>query len=221
MSKKPALSQDLRNVFAQGMIGFMVSIGAYMLLVDPASKKLAAAKAQEISIASQASAAESLRNIVPQISAAATRARDEADRIVQTGRLARQEQELFAALSALAARTGIRVDQLTPNKLTNTAKAAPPGQPTPAPGAVDVAENAATSAIGYTIDATASYSDLATFLKATRTELGYCSVKSVRISPTSDIHKKLVHAIIMTEHYSFDASPAVLTSADTAAGGAH
>ncbi len=217
MSNKAAVNQDLRNVIAQGAIAFMVCLGAFMFLVDPASKKLASARAQETMLLSQASAVEALRNSVPQISAAATRAREEAERIQQTGRLARQEQELFAALSSLAARSKIRVDQLTPNKVIGTNKL--PGAGQSASSAPEQPESSLNAAFGYTIDATAPYSDLAAFLKAVRTELGYCLVKSVRISPTQDLNSNLVHAIIVTEHYSFDASP--LAAAGPGSEGAH
>ncbi len=214
MSKNTGVNQELRNVIAQGAIALMVCVGAYMFLVDPSSTKLAAARADEAHLVSQASAAEALRNNAPQISAAATRARDEAQKISQTGRLARSEQELFAALSALAARSHIRVDQMTPSKLLGTAKpTAPTATPTP-----EGSENSLTAAQGYMIDATASYSDIANFIKAVRTELGYCTVKSVRMMPTSDTRTKLVHVVVETEHYSFDASPVSLT-ADAA--GAH
>lgn len=209
MSKKPPQNQELRNVVAQGAIALMVCLGAFMFLVDPATKKLAIARAQEATLVSQASAVEALRNSVPQISAAATRAREEAERIQQTGRLARQEQELFAALSSLAARSKIRVDQLTPNKVIGTNKLSAAGQP--ASPASDQPESSLNAAFGYTIDATAPYSDLAAFLKAVRTELGYCLVKSVRIAPTQEVNANLVHAIIVTEHYSFDATPLAST----------
>jgi len=188
---------ESRNVIAQAVIAFMVCIGAYMLLVDPKAVKLAAAKAEEDRNASEARSAEALRDLVPQISKAEAAAKAMADKIHQTGRLARQEQELYAALTSAANTCHIRIDQMSPTRVGATNKA---GQAGP-----EFAEGSANAAVGYTIDATSTYNDLAAFLKIIRTEIGYSLVKSVRMSPTPD--SKLVHAFIETEHFSFDASP--------------
>ena len=200
MSAKPASGQNLRDVIAQGAIGLMVCMGAHMFLVDPVAKKLGAAKAKEASIASQAGAAQGLQKVEPLITAACKKAREEADRIRQTGRLASHEQELFAALSMLATRHNIRVDQMTPHKLTALAK-------TPGGSAAPTAGSDGVSGVAYTIDASANYSDLAEFLRSLRTELGYSVIKGVRISPGMETRQKVVHAFIETEHYAFTVLP--------------
>ena len=135
-------------------------------------------------------------------------AQTEAENINQTGRLARKEQELYASLSNLARRYSIRVDQMMPAKvLAANAKSGPQtGQP-----AAENPDSGPNAAVGYTIDATATYGDIAEFVRSIRSELGYSVVKSVRLSPIPDNHSKLVHAFIETEHYSFDASPIQMT----------
>jgi hypothetical protein len=202
MSTTKAPPNEVRTVISQGVIALMACVGGYMFLVDPLSNKLAAARAEEESIASRARAADSLRDSVPQITAAVARARAEAERIHQTGRLARQEQELYATLTSVANECKVRIDQMTPNKILTAAKAGQNAQT--APDSLEGGPNAAT---GYTIDATATFSDLAMFLKAIRTDLGYSIIKSVRMTPSSDTRRKTVHAFIETEHFAFDAAP--------------
>jgi hypothetical protein len=213
MTAKNGPPSEIRSVIAQGAIALMVCIGGYMFLVDPQATKLAAAKAQEASLLSQASATESLRDMAPQITAALARSKSESERIYQTGRLARQEQELYASLTSVANTCRVRIDQMSPNKLSGPVK---PGQAAQNP--TDSQDGGPNAAVGYTIDATATYSDIADFLKAIRTELGYSIVRSVRMTPTSDTRQKLVHALIETEHFSFDASPVEPVAPGTPAG---
>lgn len=199
MSATPKKNQGLRDALAQGSIGLMACVGAHMFLVDPVLKKISAAKAQEMSLASQANAAENLRKITPQITAASQRVGEEAERIRETGRLASHEKELFAAMSTLATRHNIRVDQMSPKKLSPLVKNPAAGATaSPADGVAGVA---------YTIDASATYNDLADFLRAIRSELGYTSIKALRMSPGSETRQKIVHAFIETEHYAFDVVP--------------
>src|SRR5262249_42252561 len=143
------------------------------------------------------------------------RAKASADRIEQTGRYARQEQELYAALTSAANACRVRIDQMSPSKLGS-------GKGGHAPTGPEMPENGPNAAVGYTIDATATYTDLAAFLKSIRTDLGYSLIKSVRLNPTQDTKSKMVHAYIETEHFSFDASPVALgTPGGPADSGAH
>jgi hypothetical protein len=61
--------------------------------------------------------------------------------------------------------------------------------------------------VAYSISAKGSYSDVALFLRALRTGLGYSIVRSARISPYGDDQAKLVRAEIETEHFAFDPTP--------------
>ncbi len=208
MKLKKSGKDDLRTVVSQGVIGLAVCVGGYMMAADPPAAKLAAARAEESSLRAQARDAEALRDIVPQITAASARSKAEAERIHQTGRLARHEQDLYAALTSVANECRVRIDQMSPMRLSTGAKAGQPGTP-----GSDAAETGLNAAVGYSIDAAASYSDLTLFLRKIRTEFGYSIVKSVRLTPSSDPRTKLVQAYIETEHYSFDATPVEVADA--------
>jgi hypothetical protein len=203
MKVKKAGANDPRSVISQGVIGLAICVGGYMMTVDPVNARLATAKAEEASLRAQARDAEALRDIVPQITAASARAKAEADRIHEAGRLARNEQDLYAALTSIANECNVRIDQMSPVKVATKAA---PGQ------AVDPNASGLNAATGYAIDAAADYTDLTRFLRRIRTELGYAVVKTVRLTPTMDTRVKMVQAYIETEHYSFDASPVDLSA---------
>lgn len=204
MKVKKGNANDPRTVISQGVIGLAICVGGYMMAVDPVSAKLAAAKAEESALRCQTRDAECLRDIVPQITAASARAKAEADRIHEFGRLARNERDLYATLTSIANECNVRIDQMSPVRIA--AKAATPGQ------APEVATSGLNAATGYTIDAAADYTDLTRFLRRIRTELGYSIVKTVRLTPTMDTRVKTVQAYIETEHLSFDASPVDLSA---------
>jgi len=204
MKVKKSGTNDPRTVISQGVIGLAICVGGYMMAVDPVSAKLATAKAEEAALRAQAREAEALRDIVPQVTGASARAKAEADRIHEAGRLARNEQDLYATLTSIANECNVRIDQMSPVRIT--AKGAASGQ-VPDPAAPGL--NAAT---GYSIDAAADYTDLTRFLRRIRTELGFAIVKTVRLTPTMDTRVKTVQAYIETEHFSFDASPVDLTA---------
>lgn len=201
---KKGSKDDIRTVISQGVIALAICVGGYMMAADPPAGKLAKAKAEETALRAQARDAESLRDIVPQITAASAKAKAEADHIHETGRLARQDQDLYATLTSVANGCKVRIDQMSPIKLNGTQRQA----------TTESAEGTLNAAVGYTIDATATYADLAIFLRKIRSEFGYSVVKSVRLTPAADVKSKLVQAYIETEHYSFDASPVL--SPDTA-----
>lgn len=201
MKVKKSGANDPRTVISQGVIGLAICVGGYMMAVDPVNAKLATAKAEEAALRGQARDAEALRDIVPQITAASTRAKAEAERIHEAGRLARNEQDLYATLTSIANECNVRIDQMSPVKVL-----AKTGQ------VQDAGASGFNAATGYTIDAAADYTDLTRFLRRIRTELGFAIVKSVRLTPTMDTRVKMVQAYIETEHLSFDASPVDLTA---------
>lgn len=212
MSTPSAKSNELRTIIALAVIAGMVCVGAYTIIYDPIAKKLLTAKAEETALTSQVRAAEVIRDTLPQVTAAVQKAAADASQINDTGRFAREEQELYAALTSLASKHRVRIDQMTPT-LTSEAKGS-----SGSTSATDAAQG--TTVVAYTIDATATYVQMAAFIRSLRTEVGYCNVRTVRITPTSETRQKLVHAFIETEHYSFEASPISL-SANAAPEGAH
>lgn len=197
-----------RALASQGIIVLAVCVGGYMVLVDPARRQAAAAAGQAESIAAQVREAESLRDQVPMLSAALEKTKKDVKDIAESGKLARDERELFAAVMAMADGTGIRVEQLSPAK-TATVSA-------------DSAD-ARDTVVAYSITATGNYGQVAAFLRGLRTGLGFTNLRSVRLTPTPEENAPVVRAVIETEHFAFDpapAAPAADPKRSSAAGGA-
>jgi hypothetical protein len=189
--------QEKRQLIAHSAIGLAVCIGAYMALVDSPRKTLATQRTENESLAAQVATAEGLRDQVPAMSAALDKAAQEAARISEFGRPARDERGLFAAMISLAAHHDIRLDELNPMRLGVARDAAP---------RADAAAMPHDAAVGYSMVAVGSYDHIVTFLRALSGELGYTLIRSVKLTPSVDDKVQLVRAIIETEHFSFDPS---------------
>jgi hypothetical protein len=207
-----AAAPDSRNMVAQGVIVLAVCVGGYMALVDGPRQKAAQAQSECQSIAAQVKDAEALRDQIPAFTASRERCKTEAKALAEKGRLAREERDLFSAIMSLADANHITIDQLTPAKA--------PMKATGVPGQGEAAD-ARDITVAYSMSATGSYPDFASFLRSLRTGLGHSQVRSVRLTPAQDEHAQIVRAVIETEHYSFDATPPAQPDAarSTAAGG--
>jgi hypothetical protein len=194
---------ERRQVIAHGAMGLAACIGAYMVLVDGPRKQLATAAEQNKSLTNEVRSAESLRDQIPAMTAALTRAGQDEAQLRDMGRLAREERALFAAMMSLAGTHRVRLDELNP---VRAAKAGMPSEKN--------TNQVNDVTVGYSMVAIASYEDLAAFAAAIRNDLGYAVIRSMRLTPVQDEHEKLVRAVIETEHYSFDASPAHPPMAD-------
>ncbi len=183
-----------RSMLAPIVGGLGLCIGAYMLVVDPMKTRVAALRVEADELAARAADAERRRNELPAMAAALAGARQAGARIAALGAPARDESELFAAITALAGAHRVMVERLDPRS-----ESAPSGG------------RAADTTLAYAIRVRATYADLAEFLRALRTELGFTRIRSVRLSPDKDTPDPVVLAWIETEHHSFDASPLVLT----------
>lgn len=188
---------EKRQLIAHSAIGLAVCIGAYMALVDGPRKTLASLRTENESLAAQVATAERLHHQVPALSAALEKASQEAARIAEFGRPARDERGLFAAMVSLAAQHDIRLDELNPLRLNVARDSATKAD------AADLPQDAA---VGYSMVAVGSYDHVAAFLRALSGELGYTLVRTVKLTPSVDEKVKLVRAIIETEHFSFDPS---------------
>lgn len=191
--------QDHRPLLAQAVIGAAVVVGGYMALIEPARKHLVDERAAGAAPAQQLRLGESLQGEMPRMTAAIKELSRETRQIALLGRPARDERDLFASVMTLAESCNVRIDELNPAKelrrmTPEPAEAGTPQPGAPAPGDVTV---------GYSMTAVASYHDVARFIRAIRTELGYSAVRSVRIQPLIDERVKAVRAVIETEHYSF------------------
>jgi hypothetical protein len=189
--------QESRPLIAHALIAVSVCAGAYLLLVQGPSGRLAAARAEADALAIEVSTAESLREKVPQMNAALDRVRAEAARIRTLGRPARDERGLFAAVMALAGAHDVRIDELNPTRAATSGVSTPPLGAERAPRSGD-------AQVGYTIVAIATYDDLFAFVAGLESDLGHSMVRAVRIVPLQDDRSRLVRAVIETAHYSFD-----------------
>jgi Tfp pilus assembly protein PilO len=190
--------QDRRELFAHGLIGVALCIGAYFMFIDSPRKKLADAQAEAEGLETQVRTAESLMGQVPALSKALERVDREVLAIRDMGRPAREQRGLYAAITSLAASNGVRLDELNPVAVSATLGQDQHAAQGPKPADVTIA---------YNMVGIGTYEQAAAFIAALRTQLGYSVVRSVRIVPVQDEHVRLVRAIIDTEHYSFDPSP--------------
>jgi len=195
---------DYRPLISQAVIGLAVTIGAYMLLVDPPRARLATQRAGAIAPAQQLRKGEGLQSQIANLTQAVQRTQAESARISELGRPARDERNLFASLMTLAESCNVRIDELNPSKIAPRPAppiiaGAPEGPPPVAPVPGDVA-------VGYSMTAIASYGDIARFVRAIRTDMGYAAVRKVRLLPVLDPSVKAVRAVIETEHFSFAAA---------------
>lgn len=214
--------QDRRQVIPHVAIALAVCLGGYMALVDPVRHKLAAERGAADAPAKELQQGETLQADIARMTQAMQKVTEERARIDELGRAARDERKLFASIMGLAAASNVRVDELNPAKVVAPAapaKAANAPAGTPAPVLVAPGD----TAVGYSMTAIATYEDLAKFLRALKSELGYTQVRSVRMMPVQDDKVKLIRATIETEHYAFDASPqsAAEDAMRTAAAGEH
>ena len=127
--------------------------------------------------------------------------------MAETGRLAREERDLFSAIMSLADENQVTVDGLNPAKAI--------ARQGTAPGQIEAAD-ARDITVAYSISVTGTYPAMATFLRSLRTGLGHAQVRSVRLVPAPEERAQLVRAVIETEHYAFDTTPPEAAAPDGA-----
>jgi hypothetical protein len=189
-------NQDRRQLVAQAAIGVTLCFGAYMLLADGPRTRLQTARAEVQGLQAQVQGAESMRDRIPAITKSLEAVERESAQVNQMGKAARDERGLFAALMALAAKHQVRLDELNPTRMGPGGAKETTAKTT---GQADVA-------VGYSMVAVGAYENIAGFLAAVSTELGYVAVRTVRLAPEPNDTARLVRATIETEHYSFDVS---------------
>jgi hypothetical protein len=191
------MTRQIRELAAQGLIGIAICIGGYFMFVAPVREDLARIAVRMAEAEQAIREYDLLRDRIAIITDELKRAEEQAGMIEQSGRMARDHRELFAGVMRLAAAHGARVDQITPVQ----AAAARPSLRT-----AGGQETNGDVTVGYRMTVVAAYGELGEFLGALRGQLGYTSVRSVRIVPADD-HGESVHATIETEHFFFDPAP--------------
>lgn len=201
---------NVRQLAASAAVSLGVCAGGHVLLVDPAERTLAETRSAVADRQAKLKAAEAARDVLPQVTAGLARVRADAAAIAQRSRFARDEGELFAAVTALSEAHGVRVDQLDPIKTGQRQGRGGRERAEAAPGPRDIT-------LAYNMTVLATYGDIVAFLHALRREMGYTRVSLVQITPTPDVSSKTVRAVIQTEHLAFDAAP--VAAADPASVG--
>lgn len=214
---KPTQKTDpAKQVGIELLLGVAVCAAGYFFVVDPAESRLAKAREQITALAAQ-TGASARPAIPPERAEALLKEAQERSRSIETrSALAKEQSALFAALMDLSGKHHIRVDQLQPTsgpagRRPDRRASAPPPPPPPtgpggAPGAAGDVPRAPTiesACVRYSIAATGSYADLASFIGALQTELGFTRVRSVRIDPVREATTPTVQVMIETEHYAF------------------
>jgi hypothetical protein len=188
-----------RTLVAQSAIALAVCLGGYIVFVDPPRQELVQERAKAAALASQVQQADSTRDQIPQITAALQAATGDAANLLELGRLARDERQLYAAVVATAEQHRVQIDQLNPAKM--------PAAPT-RPGAQPDMTGVRDIALGYSISAAGAYSDITAFVHALQSELGFTMVRSISLASRGNQGEDNLRASIDTAHFFFDPTPA-------------
>lgn len=194
-----------REVVALGTIGLSVCVGAHWWFVDPASRALAAQKAEVLSIEhqiTQTRAEQAQSKLLPEMSA---RIEHEKAQMSEASRLALDEAELYSKIMGLGEALGVRVDRSEVAR-----KPAPVGRVDAAP-AGSGANASRTSSVRYQMNVTGTYAAIVAFVQGLQSDIGYCLVRSVDLRPLTEeglsSAERLVSVQIESEHFAFDPMP--------------
>ena len=106
--------------------------------------------------------------------------------------------KIYEALGAIATARSVRIDRIEPAR----GPVRDAHLRTNAPG------GATCEAVGYAIEATGEYADLASFIDAVQTELGITKILSIRIGPASaGSSRTMLSASIDTAHFRLVPAP--------------
>lgn len=188
---KAVLSQVVRSFLPELAIGSACCAAGYFFFVDPLVAKLAQAHAEVDTLtfaitkgAGQAPAAVD--------SAKAQFAKEALDTIAARSALAADQARLLQAVSTLADTCRIRIEQFNP---------ANPRGPRPAPGqSATKPDPKIEQRTALSISLTGTYADTARFVRAMQQEIGFTTLRSIRVSPTGASTPDTVSVTIDTEH---------------------
>lgn len=214
-TKTPAPSTLNRRLFSEAVIGLSLCLGLHFALVDPLRHDLATTRAEISALQSALPLGAASEESLPRAMNTTKKSKQQAERIHQTGLVARNEGALFARIMQLAEHSGVRIDQMEPRQQQPGAApliAATPGEASSA-APVAVPPRPTDVTLAYSITITTEYSNLCSFVAFLQHDLGYTLIKSIRAQTTSDPASPLLTATLETAHYAFDASPVALVTA--------
>lgn len=200
-----------RDTLAHGVIAATILVGAYMLVVDRLRHQLGQTRDEVAALTLQVRDSEQLRDRVPELTQAMRRAEQQAAEIRDRSIAAGNDRALYTALTELAQKHKVRLDELNPAAASARPTIESSGKTPPVP--VDAAATEVEQAVAFSMVATASFSNIAEFMHAIQTQLGYSVIKNARILPVSE-EPGMVRATISTEHYAFDVTPRVAAAAE-------
>lgn len=211
MSLSPAARQSLAEI----TIGLSVCCAAFYFGLEPLERSLADTRAKVAKAQSSAQAQPSSAAVDPaKLASTVATIKEQAQQLKSNGMGAREQGALFGAYNALAAKFGVRIDQLAEAPkpvqapVPSPAPAptpGPPGQPGPevAGGAPAPARE---SRVTYTLSARADYTGMTAFVAALPEQLGFVRILSIKVQPAGTNDPREIIATIQTEHFDFDIS---------------
>ncbi len=204
------MNNSNRNVVAHALIGAAILVGSYLTVVDRNQQQLSAVRVQTASLEGKVREAEALRDLIPSMTGALDATEKETAAIKASSTPVADERALYASLMSIAASHQVRLEEVNP--------AAPQPLMLGPKTSAETLKSARSieHSIGYSIVATATYTNAAAFLRAIETDLGFSIVRSVRLSPLPE--SGMIRLMLNTEHYAFDVVPRV--AAVTEEGGA-
>lgn len=191
-----------RQLISEFIIAVAACAGAQFFLIAPAQSRLDETNAQIARLESEQSSTQSLsvKLTSDQAGRMAGEARQIAEAVARLSLPASDDAALFQAVTSMAQKHRIRINQLQPD-LHAPLAAAPsgatePGTPTPP----------ADSIVRCDISAVGDYARMTDFLAELCRGLGFTTITSLRIEPDLTPGTTEVKAYIRSEHRAFDAS---------------
>lgn len=207
------LSAAQRKIASEFVIGLSICGAAYYFLVQPLKRELIVLNTQTAE--ALASSPVTAPPDPAKVQSLLRSVREKADRILDNGKVARSEAEMFARLNGLAARYEVRIEELrstAKSPLSPPSNTGPAIEPANSPNAPGPAATPLVPVllkdfrVQYEFTARGSFANATAFIAAIEDELGYSVVRNVRIVPFAEGDTDVVTLSVRTEHFDFDLS---------------
>lgn len=190
------LSHVVRSFLPELAIGCACCAGGYVFVVSPMQTRLASAQAEVDALNLAITRSTAQPAAAAQAERSAERARAALAVIDGRSALATDPTAMLQAVSELADRTGVRIEQFNPIAPRGVRGA--PGQPAPR------VDPKVEQRCAFSVTLTATYADAARFIGAMQQEVGLTAVRSVRMVPVGADRPDVVTVNLETEHLAFD-----------------
>lgn len=197
------LSLHVRSVASQGLIALSLCAGAYMMLMEPAERRLKDLRAEVARRQSAAAQCASSTMSISQLTALRDSCSAAVADLQTRNTQSSSEAQLFESLVKLAGESGVRVESMNPSAVTAARK--PATAIAHQPGAMPAAK-LDDRRYAYTLRVQCTYDQLVRFVESLQGGAGFANVRAVRLSPSNEPGSRLLSATIETEHLWFDLS---------------